>query len=143
MECLKHSVNGNELWSVWEKKDGTRAIILFLLASKDGRWGYKEIAEVSGPYYYKCPLKFLDMAAIANTSWREKVLELHARKAKAKSLTKKLKIGMVAALDIPDNEFRVTKLNPLMGVSLKENKLYRLVKSRIISVRPGDIAAIF
>ena len=135
MECLKHSAQGNELWSVWEKKDGSRVILLFLLASKDCCWGYKEIAEESGPHYYKCPMGFLEMAAVANKDWRDKVYEYHDRRLRNLSALKRVKLGMIVTLDRPDNDFRVTHMNPFLGVSTKNGRLYRLVKSRVIAVK--------
>jgi len=138
MECLKHSVQGNELWSVWQKKDGTRVILLFLLASKDRCWGYKEIAEESGPYYYKCPMGFLEMAAVANQDWRNKVYEYHDRRLRNLSALKKIRLGTIVTLDVPDNDFRVTHMNPFLGVNTKSGRLYRLVKSRVIAVREGE-----
>ena len=135
MTCLHQSVQGNELWTIWEKKDGARIILLFLLASKKLCWGYKEISEQAGPYYYKCPLGFLEIAPVVNKNWRDKVYEYHSKRLGNLSLRKQIVIGTIVGLDNPENEFRVTHLKPLQGVSLKERRLYRLVKSRIVSIR--------
>jgi hypothetical protein len=135
MTCLHQSVQGNELWTIWEKKDGSKIILLFLLMSKSLCWGFKEISEEAGPHYYKCPLGFLEIAPVVNANWRTKVYEYHCDRLHNLSLRKKIKVGVIVALDNPSNEFRVTHMNPLQGVSLKERRLYRLVKSRIVSVR--------
>jgi hypothetical protein len=47
-------------------------------------WGYKEMCESMHPYYYGCPLSYLDMAPVANQEWRDQTREAWAeRKAKA------------------------------------------------------------
>jgi hypothetical protein len=135
VECIHKSLQGNELWTLWQRKDGSRYISVFLLASKKGCLGYKEISEESGPHYYKCPLRFLEIAPVVNKKWRDKVYEYHAKRLGNLSLRKQVAIGTIVALDNPENEFRVTCLKPLLGVSLKEHRLYRLIKSRIVSVR--------
>jgi hypothetical protein len=73
---------GKEFWVVEEQAPGKLQIVLFLL-EKDGGfgWGYKDMTEAMGPYYYGCPLEFLDMAPVANASWREKLRLVYARPA--------------------------------------------------------------
>ena len=139
MECLKHSVQNNEVWSVWGKTDGTREIILFLLASKERCYGYKKIYEQEGPHYYKCPLGFLEMVSVVNKEWRDKVYEYHIKKVQNQSALKKIKAGTIVTLDVPGNDFRVTSVSPLIGVNEKDGLRYRLVKSRVISVRARTI----
>lgn len=50
---------------------------------KDYGWGYKDLDEICGPYYYSCPLKYLDLVPIetygGNDEWRENVRQYHAR----------------------------------------------------------------
>jgi hypothetical protein len=135
MTCLQQSVQGNELWTVWEKKDGTKIILLFLLMSKNLCWGFKEISEEAGPHYYKCPLAFLALAPAINSGWRERVVDYHEKRLNNHTIVKRIAVGMIVALDNPSNEFRVTHMKPLQGVSLKEKRLYRLVKKRIVCVR--------
>lgn len=48
-----------------------------LLEGSTSGWGYKTIEEAMGPYYYSCPLAFLDMAAVQSQAWRNKVREYH------------------------------------------------------------------
>lgn len=93
--CLAHTYRGapfaGVLYSVHEltrtQPDGTekksRYIIIDLLrwhaADFGGCWGYKDMDETMGPYYYGCPLKYLDMVPCSNyetaRKWREKVRE--------------------------------------------------------------------
>lgn len=80
---LAYEVVGNCLWKAWEHRvteaDGVvridRWIGLDLLDF--GRGGYKPMEESMGPYYYSCPLAYLDMAPVANANWREGVRRHH------------------------------------------------------------------
>lgn len=97
--CLKHCYRGNVfsgvLWSVWERtftKDGEqvqpneRWIQCDLLRCDQGEWGYKDMEESMGPYYYSCPLGYLELVPIdrfgGNVEWRKQVAEHHHRRAK-------------------------------------------------------------
>ena len=94
--CLAHCYRGGifsgVLWSVWERtfvKDGQqteppqRWIICDLLRFLQSEWGYKDIEEVMHPFYYSCPLKYLDLVPIeqygGHAEWRELVRKYHAR----------------------------------------------------------------
>lgn len=48
------------------------------LRSEDGEWGYTPLAEVDHPYYYSCPLHYLDMAPVQCAEWRKRVRAHHA-----------------------------------------------------------------
>src|SRR5574337_719100 len=49
-----------------------------LLESSGGDWGYKSLDESVHPYYYSCPLRYLDMAPVQSPEWRERVHRFHA-----------------------------------------------------------------
>jgi len=97
--CLAHCYRGNSftgvLWSVWErtfanhngddKYQTQRWIQCDLLRyQRDYGWGYKDMEESMHPYYYSCPLKYLEMVPIdqygGNEEWRQIVVEHHERK---------------------------------------------------------------
>jgi hypothetical protein len=40
-------------------------------------WAYKDMDESMGPFYYSCPLGYLDLAPEKNAEWREKVRKYH------------------------------------------------------------------
>ncbi len=101
VECLAKSVRGNELWVVFQstvKKTGKidKGIVLFLLSRQGGTWGYKDITEGMGPYYFKCPITFLKMTAdypeLQNKTWREGVKEYHAKERAKRQAKKRLSI---------------------------------------------------
>lgn len=95
--CLAHCYRGGAfsgvLWSVWERtftKDGQtvkpteRWITCDLLRyQKDYGWGYKDMEESMHPYYYSCPLGYLEMVPIdqfgGHAEWREGVRQYHIR----------------------------------------------------------------
>jgi hypothetical protein len=136
LQLIDKSVQGNELWVVWERKtDKHRFICVYLLKSEKRCWGYKEIDEAAGPHYYRCPLSFFALVPVANQGWREKVVDYHEKRLNNRTFVRRIAVGTIVALDNPSNEFRVTHMKPLQGLNLKERRLYRLVKSRVVSVR--------
>ena len=90
VRVLVHTLRGNVLWSVSEvtaKTEGVHpdlapgeSIRCDLLQRSDGEWGYKAMDESMAPYYYSCPLRYLDMARELSPAWREKVRAHHAQR---------------------------------------------------------------
>lgn len=101
--CLRHCLVGNILWSVWEQtikaEDRTdRYIVCDLLQyQRDYGWGYKDMEESCGPYYYSCPLSYLEMTPVANENWREVVRAHHQRKAERREQRKAARSRMALA----------------------------------------------
>jgi hypothetical protein len=93
--CLAHHLSLEEaesvLWTVWEHtKDGWRFIGCDLLRPKPNfGWGYKDMCESSGPYYWSCPIEYLEMAPEANPGWRKIVREKHLDYKKMRQLQEK------------------------------------------------------
>lgn len=97
-KCLAHCFRGGRfsgvLWSVWERtftKDGLeveptqrwiQCDLLRYSKSNDG-WGYKDLEESMHPYFYSCPLGYLEMVPImqfgGNEAWRNSVRSYHER----------------------------------------------------------------
>lgn len=81
---IAHAIRGNCLWKVHERNTGgkiRRYIGLDLIRSygKEEGYGYKDMDESVHPYYYTCPLKYLDMVPeVSSAEWREKVRQYHA-----------------------------------------------------------------
>lgn len=101
--CLAHCYRGGSfsgvLWTVWERtfeKDGVQVqpaerwigCDLLQYSRADDGWGYKDMEESMGPYYYSCPLKYLDMVPEANKNWREGVRQHHERRRKKRQAKK-------------------------------------------------------
>jgi hypothetical protein len=94
VQVLAHALRGNVLWSVAEitvKQEGIykdlapgqsiRTIRCDLLQGRGDQWGYKPMDESMHPYYYSCPLRYLEMADELCREWREGVRAYHARRA--------------------------------------------------------------
>jgi hypothetical protein len=88
LELLASTVRGNRHWYVAryrkEEKDITFIGLDLMQSGKEDGWGYKDMDESVGPYYYDCPLKYLDMVGepVGNAAeWRAKVRERHQKKA--------------------------------------------------------------
>lgn len=87
--CLQSCVRGNVLWAVMEttnKVTGQVAkwIACNLLGAEKGfGWGSKNMSEAEFPYYFSCPLGYLDLVPVECAEWRGKVREYHAGRRKA------------------------------------------------------------
>ncbi len=91
--CLAHCYRGcifsGILWSVWEQKvtkDGIhvkpiqRWIRCNLLRHRTSwGWSVKTMDEIAGPFFYSCPLRYLEMAPVVDRHWRACVREYHRR----------------------------------------------------------------
>jgi len=109
--CLKHCVRGNVLWTVNEvsRSDGnvSRYIGCDLLGKEKGfGWGSKRMEECMGPFYYSCPLEYLDMVPCPKgdtaEKWRESVRHYHKHQGR------KFKVGDVLILKDGCNPRRLT-----------------------------------
>ncbi len=92
---LDHALVGDELWTVVQLELNVTGIIngnavgdhytyinCDLIECSDGLWGHKSIPEEMGPYYYGCPLHFLDMATEGiNPQWRKMLRQYHQQRA--------------------------------------------------------------
>lgn len=100
IRVIAHTLRGNVLWSVVEvtaKVEGVhkdlapgesiRYIRCDLLQRSGGQWGYKGMDESVHPYYYTCPLSYLDMAPVQSSEWREGVRAYHARRCTSPAAT--------------------------------------------------------
>lgn len=103
--CLAHCYRGGAfsgvLWTVWERtfvKDGVevqsteRWIGCDLMRYQTDAWGYKDMEESMFPYYFSCPIKYLDLVPLdkfgGNAEWREGVKRYHARNAEKRRARK-------------------------------------------------------
>ena len=104
---IDHSVRGNRLWVALrlEYKNGypdCKYVVLFLLHKHKDGWGYKDMDESMGPYYYDCPLRLLQVtgdpapctahethdedslcATLSSLRWRQQVREQSAKRRRS------------------------------------------------------------
>jgi len=129
-ETVAYCLRGNVLWTVYEVGDRKeRSIVCNLLDKQDGGgWGYKDIAEEMHPFYYSCPLGYLELAPVACAAWRELVRAYHRR-------GRGLQVGQRVALEhcsIP--WVRISSVRPLRGAY--QGVLYRIPRRHLGEVLP-------
>jgi hypothetical protein len=93
-EIIAHALRGNVLWSVARvtakqagvldltEGESTTFIRCDLLEGAGSEWGHKPLDESMHPYYYSCPLRYLDMAPVKSSEWREGVRAYHSNRRK-------------------------------------------------------------
>jgi hypothetical protein len=134
---LKRYCSGNVLWTVTEitRKDNgqtDRFIGCFLLdRKKDYGWGYKDMEESMGPFYYSCPLSFLDMVPVANEEWRKGVREYHARR------NQKLEVGQTVRLT-DGKDYKIAKVRPLRAYG--PDGVYYRIPRRMLPIPNQGVA---
>lgn len=91
---LRHCVRGNVLWSLVEIRftnelecEPYRYIACDLMQKIDGYWGNKPLSEIDHPYYYSCPLSYLEAAPVQSDAWRRRVQTYHEA-LRARRMTK-------------------------------------------------------
>jgi hypothetical protein len=152
-EVVKHTLVGNELWvvlrtkyeyaehataPVTETKIDT-AIVVCLIESENGDWGYKDMSEEEGPYYYGCPLNYLALAPETNSEWRAGVRAAHAKK----NAVRKIEVGDTLTLADGCNPSSVTvvSVKPLTGKAA-DGLVYKIAKKLVQSVARPALAAV-
>jgi hypothetical protein len=122
---VAHKKTGNCLWMVVVNSNNDSFIALYLLKKEGNTWGYKDMCEAMHPYYYSCPLEFLDMTEEKSTDWRVFVRQWHERQELLQAMRKTVKVGDFANMigtKIP--YCKITSLTPFQGLYM--GKLYRL-----------------
>jgi len=133
--CIMHSVRGNVLWTVWSIINKTTHETTWLIgcdllsSQKNYGWGYKSMSEDMHPYYYTCPLKYLDIVPVACQEWRDKVIKLAKERAVLSKKTFSLgEIIKLKGCKIP--EVTVLSVKPLIGES-SDGRKYKIPKRMI------------
>lgn len=86
IRLVQSSVRGKRHWYLAERADGSRWIGLDLMDRLQDRiqWGFKDLDETVGPFYFDCPISYIKAATQPfNESaaiWRGKVLALAREK---------------------------------------------------------------
>lgn len=86
-EVLKSSSYGNQFWILRKiVENGTEFVTadVVLISHKDGKTHYNETNISSGPYYYHCPLEWLELITQKETdsilNWKDSVRKYWAKK---------------------------------------------------------------
>lgn len=97
-QVIDHATTKSGLWAVIKPENGTAIITLALIERSRGEYGYKDMDESASPYYYDCPLAFLDLAPASKLEWRSRVRAFHQDRAGGRALLKALYPGLTLRL---------------------------------------------
>jgi hypothetical protein len=123
-KCVKDG-----MWILVTPKGYDCKIIGLYLMEKRGTWGYKDMEEASGPFYFDCPLDWLSQAPVQNQNWRDAVIEHHEKKEVARVACKvaKARLEVNKSYLLPDGwkihgypirQVLVTSVNPYRGATM-------------------------
>ena len=93
---VKHCIRGNCLWTIHdvsEHSSHNKIIVLYLLGKDDSSWGYKDMDEGMGPFYYSCPVSWMKETDVLSQEWRDKVIKEYNDKSLQRTFKKYLKVG--------------------------------------------------
>jgi len=138
-EVIAYSTAGNVLWSVRRiiYANGDKPVMFIgcdLLATHKGYgWGYKDMCESTHPFYYTCPLSYLEMVTPEspndfNLEWRDGVKAYWAERKRKRAI--KVVVGQAVKLvgsTIP--EITITSVKPLLGTYA--GTVYRIPRKMI------------
>ena len=131
---IKHSTVGSHFWLA-VSRERVSFVLLCLLGKSDGVWGYKDMTEDMGPYFYDCPQSIIKaVGPTANPraqEWRAKVETYHQTKKRRAQALKALKIGDLVEFVGIVGSYRVTSTSPLYGIELTTGNHYRLPKNKL------------
>jgi hypothetical protein len=143
-KCIKHCFRGNNfsgvLWTVWDifshnvetdkliKTDRYIGCDLLGYYKTDKCWGHKALCESSHPFYYSCPLGYLDMVPVSCKEWREKVKQYHSDR----KLKFEVKIGDFILLKdrYSPRVFKIKDVRPIIGIN--HNIVYKISPKQIL-----------
>ena len=152
-EVLAHKLVGNELWAVvrltgeyaesetapvTETKVET-VIVLYLLDKSDDLWGYKDMAESMFPYYFGCPLSYLDMAPVANAEWREEVRKVNGEKRAVRTMKMEVGDTLVLVEGCKPDRVTVATVRPLVATGAGGTK-FKVPRKLIARVEKPAVA---
>jgi hypothetical protein len=113
---------GKGLWMLVTPKNLDKPIIVFYLMEKVGTWGYKDMDESMHPYYYDCPVAWLEKAPVLSQPWRDGVMAHINKKIELKEAAKKIVANKAYRVKgswkfrgYPLTELYVTSTNPCLG----------------------------
>lgn len=137
-KMLEHKVVGNNLWYIFSRPDDSKSIGLYRLqpgGRSDEGWGYKGVGEDSGPGEFDCPIAFIQKCDPPQTDyareWREKMMQLDARK---KELKKSLRPGVLINLWKKDYRLIEKQKSQWIVQSVETGTLFRLPNEGMMSL---------
>jgi hypothetical protein len=127
---LRKCFRGNTMYALHETgpEGQTRKWIgIYLLQRSQGSWGYKDMSEDMHPYYYDCPVSYLDEADEPTSESAKEWRALVRQEAEARA-AKKPKVGEIWTYGTREVEIR--KLRPLIA-RFPDQCVYRIRRSQL------------
>jgi hypothetical protein len=128
-----YNVSGDEMWVIMINRDNT-TLAVFLLQKDGNCWGFKNVSESEGPFYYDCPNSLISKVPCPDNQyakeWRTRRLAYLAEKHATLSFKRQLQVGCRVKLA---NGWIVTveSLKPFEGRNA-DGKLIRIPKKMLI-----------
>lgn len=142
-----HTINatksvGKGLWMLVTPKNLDKPIIVFYLMEKHGTWGYKDMDESAHPFFYDCPLAWLDKAPILSQAWRDGVHAKLKKKMDMKEAASKIVANKAYNVNgfwkfrgYPLTQLFVTSTKPCLGrVNGDIIKISRKLKAALVEI---------
>jgi len=127
---LRKCFRGNTMYALHEsgeRGNPRKWLGIYLLQRHNGDWGYKDMSEDCHPYYYDCPVSYLDAADEPSTDnareWRRLVREQAAVRASKKP--RKGETWTLEGCRIP--QVKIVSLKPLRG--LAQGQVYKIKRT--------------
>jgi hypothetical protein len=121
MEILACKNTKSGQWSVLKNTEGVVFIVLDLITKNDGVYYVKSIQECMHPFYYDCPVEFLDLAPVDNQEWRDGVKEFSAKR--------KVKFSIGDVVKVYNKIYKITgKMKRSYYMLGPDNRVYKFSK---------------
>lgn len=132
---IKYQVKNNIMWMIIKNTNTNDKYIACALLSYNktiNGWGYKLLDESMHPFYYDCPLEYLNETTQTNQEWRKKVIAYYEHKQQLKNYLNNIKKGDIIKLqNCQINELTVISTKPLLG--FYNGKTYSIPKKYIVT----------
>jgi hypothetical protein len=129
-KTLRKCFRGNTMYALHEsgpEGETRKWLAVYLLQRSQGSWGYKDMDESMGPYYYDCPVSYLDAAdePVSDTArdWRNECRSRAAARAAKKP--RKGETWTLVGCRIP--HVKILSLKPLRGMA--KGTVYKIKRS--------------
>jgi len=121
-DVLEHTLRGNTLWAIHKNMSGHIFIACHIMEKHRGSYSVKSMSVDMHPYYYDCPLKYLDVVTCSDSKgeieWRAKVVSLAQSKTTKRKAILKLAQGDVVKL-VAGCKYRGVEISQATVVSAK------------------------
>lgn len=130
-QCIAKSSKFGEMYAAIQRPDGEVFILVALIRTCKGEWGYKDMEEDMMPFYYNCTEKVLKLSTMNDSNsvrWRAKCRNHRADVNAKKRLLRAAEKDQVVATTFGKVQFKrfLNKSQTgFVGVNVESGRLYR------------------